>query len=375
MYKFKFPCFKNNHLFIYKLLFVIFFNSFILLNTLFAQSQTKSVSPKKKYSSTFFTDFGKEANKQIPSLGAFLVWQKDALIYEGYFHHQNKNSLFDVKSVTKSVLSSIIGAARYRGYISNLDTLVKNFFPEYVRHYPTQKDFEKESWEDADSALFQLTFRHLLTMQTGFDFIENSSVSHAYGNSSDPIKFTLELPFNEDPGEKFNYCSPGAHLAAEILSRSIKMNILDFADSTIFKPAGIKLGKWPVDAKGRYLGASGMQFTAQDMIKFGFLYLKKGNVNGKQILPEQWIKESTAKQVELNNWDVLPGANGYGYFWWRRKVNGHQIYIASGYGGQLICVIPDLDMVIATACTLGDNNRGRSEIKRLHLLIDKIIND
>jgi CubicO group peptidase (beta-lactamase class C family) len=326
------------------------------------------------YSTNFFTDLGKEANNQIPSLGSFLVWKHDALIYEGYFHNQNRNTAFEVKSVTKSVMSAIIGAAIYRGYLHNLDTLVLNFFPEYERHYPTQKEFEKESWQDADSALHLLTLRHLLTMQTGFDYTENSSITRAYSNSSDPVRFTLELGFTEDPGEKFNYCSPAAHLSAVILAKLLNTDLRDFADSTLFKPAGISLKKWEVDAKGRYLGASGMQFSSQDMIRFGVLYLKKGKVNGKQILPEEWIKESTAKQVELNNWDVLPNANGYGYFWWRRNVKGHQMYIASGYGGQLICVIPDLDMVIATTCTLGDNNRGRSEIKRLHLLIDKIIN-
>ena len=110
-----------------------------------------------------------------------------------------------------------------------------------------------------------------------------------------------------------------------------------------------------------------------DMIKFGLLYLNEGRVNGKQIISKSWINESTSEKVILNEWDVLPDANGYGYYWWRRKINGHQAFVASGYGGQLICVIPDLQIVIVTTCFVDDRNRGRSEIKRLHEFINQIV--
>jgi CubicO group peptidase (beta-lactamase class C family) len=74
----------------------------------------------------------------------------------------------------------------------------------------------------------------------------------------------------------------------------------------------------------------------------------------------------------LNYWDILPNANGYGYYWWRRTTNGHQAYIASGAGGQLIVVIPDLDMVIIATTLFNKDSQGRNELKRLHLFIDKI---
>lgn len=70
--------------------------------------------------------------------------------------------------------------------------------------------------------------------------------------------------------------------------------------------------------------------------------------------------------------DVLPSANGYGYYWWRRKTNGHQAFVAVGYGGQIICIVPDLRMIIVTTCFLGEKNRGRIELKKLHGFIDQI---
>jgi len=330
-------------------------------------------SESRGFSSISLNSIGKEASEKIPSLGSFVIWRHDALIYEKYFHGQSRDSLFYVQSVTKSFISAIAGAAWMKGLLPNLDTPVLDLLPEYERKTPVPGFWNTEDWNDVDTLMHQLTLRHLITMQTGFNYHEFGGMCNAFVFSSDPVRYALDLGFSEDPGEKFNYCSPGSHVFAVVLARLIKTDLFAFADSTIFKPAGITLKKWPVDPQGRYIGFSDLQFTSQDMVRFGVLYLKKGKLNGKQILSEEWVKESTDRHAVLNHWDVLPGANGYGYFWWRRKSNGHQVYVASGYGGQLICVIPDLDMVIVATCTFGDNNRGRSEIRRLHLLIDKVI--
>jgi CubicO group peptidase (beta-lactamase class C family) len=326
------------------------------------------------YPKTFFPALGREAIKQIPSLGSFVVWRHGALIYEGYFNGNTRDSLFFVQSVTKSFVSAIAGAAHMRGYLPTLDTPVLDILPEYARKPPVHNFWNAEDWNDLDTQMRDLTMRHLITMQTGLNYQEfTGGMCHAFIFSSDPARYTLDLAFSEDPGTKFNYCSPGSHLFAVCLARLLNADMFAFADSTIFKPAGITLKKWPVDPQGRYIGFSDLQFTTQDMIRLGLLYLKKGKLNGKQILSEDWIKDSWQPHAKLDHWDVLPGANGYGYFWWRRKTNGHQAYIASGYGGQLICVIPSLDMVIATTCLMNEKNRGREEIKKLHLLMDKVI--
>ena len=76
----------------------------------------------------------------------------------------------------------------------------------------------------------------------------------------------------------------------------------------------------------------------------------EGKVKEKQVISKDWIKESLSIQAKLDKNDVLREANGYGYYWWRRRVNKRQVYLASGMGGKLICVIPDLKTVIVTAC-------------------------
>jgi CubicO group peptidase (beta-lactamase class C family) len=137
----------------------------------------------------------------------------------------------------------------------------------------------------------------------------------------------------------------------------------------------MSMQRWDTDPLGRYSGASESFLTAPDLMKFGLLYLHNGKANGKQVISPSWIKESWEAHATLNKWPVLPHANGYGYYWWRRKTNGYQAYIASGAGGQLICVIPALDMVLVTTCFWNDANRGRVEIKLLHSYIDKVVKE
>lgn len=324
-------------------------------------------------SSIVLKKVGKEANRQVPNLGAFLVWRHDALIYQGYFHEFTRDSIFNIKSASKSILSAITGAAMERGYLQDLDAPILSILPEYrqpSRHEP--KVWFADDMAPDDYLRSRLTMRNLLTMQTGLAWDDFGPIANAWTYSSDPVRFTLDIEFDTLPGREFRYCSGGAHAFGVAIARLTPGDLWQFADSVLFQPAGIKLHRWNTDPMGRYIGGCEMYFTPEDMLRFGVLYLKGGKLNNKQVLPEKWVAESFSKHAELTYWDVLPGANGYGYFWWRRKSNGHQVYVASGSGGQLICVIPDLDMVIVTACSTGEN-AGRAEIKKLHLLMDKII--
>ncbi|WP_317898404.1 serine hydrolase domain-containing protein [Aurantibacillus circumpalustris] len=317
----------------------------------------------------------KEAYAGIPSLGSILVWKNNEIVCEEYFNGANDSTSFKVKSVTKSVVSALAGIANDYKLLPDLKTPIFNLFPEYATDFSKNQNIGfTELIRANDSLKRKITLSDLITMQTGYLWDDNSPLSsRVFNSSSDPVRSTLDLPFEDFPGTKFKYCTPASHVIAVIVSKSVKGNLKEFADSALFKPIGVTISSWSSDPLGRTMGGTELSMKSSDMIKFGLLYLNEGNVNGKQIISKSWINESTSEQVVLNEWDVLPGANGYGYYWWRRKTNGHQAFVASGYGGQLICVIPDLKMVIVTTCFVNDKNRGRSEIKRLHGFIDKIV--
>jgi hypothetical protein len=325
--------------------------------------------------SSVLKGIAKKAYDSIPSLGSILVWQNNKIVCEEYFNGANDGTSFKVKSVTKSVVSALAGIANDYKLLPDLKTPVFNIFPEYATDFTKNKNIGfTELIKANDSVKRVITLRDLITMQTGYLWDDNSPLSsRVFNSSSDPVRSTLDLPFEAFPGTKFRYCTPASHIIGVVVSKSVNGNLKEFADTALFKPIGVTITSWSNDPLGRTMGGTELSMKATDMIKFGLLYLNEGKVNDKQIISKSWIQESTSEHVKLNEWDVLPGANGYGYYWWRRKTNGYQAFVASGYGGQLICVIPDLQMVIVTTCFVDERNRGRSEIKRLHGFIDKIV--
>jgi CubicO group peptidase (beta-lactamase class C family) len=333
------------------------------------------IPPEKVgYSATFFPAFTKKLNDSMPSLGSFLVSVGGNIVYEHYFHGATKETAFNIKSITKSVVSAIAGIAKSQGKLPDLNTPVLTLFPEFSKPRSSSSDvwFANDKASE-DSIRRTLRLRDLLTMQTGWEWNDFGPVVNVFINSADPVRFTMDIPFAESPGTRFTYCSAATSLFSAALAKCIKTDLKSFATTHLFEPVGMTLVRWDKDPVGRYVGASEMYMTSRSLLRFGMMYLNKGKVNGKQILSERWINESTGEQAVLNYWDILPNANGYGYYWWRRKINGQQACIASGAGGQIITVIPGLNMVIVANCLLNAQNRGREEIARIHAFVEEVV--
>lgn len=295
-------------------------------------------------------------------------------MYEHYFHEADSNTAFNIKSVTQSVVSALAGIAMQKGLLADLNTPVVKFFPEYATPHgnsPTVWFRQDKKWND--SVRSKLTLYHLLTMQHGWDWNDFSGAVNIFINAADPIRFTMDIPFTDSLGTKFLYSSASSSLFGAALEKAVHTNLKNFAEQYLLKPAGMHCNQWDTDPLGRTIGCSEMYLTAPDLMRFGLLYLHGGSNGTKQIIPAKWVAASLAQHAVLNYWDILPGANGYGYYWWRRITNGHQAYIASGAGGQIVTVIPDLDMVIVATCFLNQYNRGRSELQRLHQFVDAVL--
>ena len=352
----------------------------LIIGSFCAYSQGISLNPINPISVGFnkktLTSIANKANDSIPSLGSLLIWRKNGLAYEKYFHSASKQTPFEVKSVTKSISSALYGILKDKGIVPKTDTPVISILPENNANLSSKNNLWYSDFiETQDSLRKLLTIKHLLTMQTGFLWDDNNPLIHrAFQTSSNPVQFMMDITFEDAPGTTFKYCTGGCQIVSAIMDKATRHQLRKYADSLLFNPIGMNIIEWPADPNGVLAGGSALITTPSDLLKFGILYLNNGICNGKQIISREWIKESTSEIVELNEWDVLPNANGYGYYWWRRKINNHQAFVASGYGGQLICVIPDLEMVVVTTCFVNDENRGRSEIKRLHNFIDELVN-
>jgi CubicO group peptidase (beta-lactamase class C family) len=272
------------------------------------------------------------------TLHSVLLVKNGKLALEEYFHGTNRSSIDDVASVTKSITSLLIGIAIQQGAIAGTEQPLAELLPDYADLF------------EADPDKQDLKLWHVLTMTSGFEWDEET---YPYGDprndctqmerSADPVRFVLERPILHSPGTYFQYSGGNAMLLSAIIKRTTGMRPHLFAEQFLFEPLGISRTRWDLYANGLTDTGGGLSLQARDMAKIGLLALDNGRWNGKQVIPQAWIEESTRAQVAAGS-----GAQ-YGYLWWRtgipvglRRVS---TYFASGFGGQQINVFPELGLV------------------------------
>ncbi|MHB8880707.1 MAG: serine hydrolase domain-containing protein [Thermodesulfovibrionales bacterium] len=269
--------------------------------------------------------------KKIHSL---LIVRNGYLITEEYFPPYSKDSRHMLFSCTKSITSALVGIAVSDGLIKSLDEKVTGYFPDL-------------NIDNRDSRKDAITIRHLLEMSAGLDWVEDGNYGSPTDSvtlmrlSGDQINYVLDQPMKEDPGKIFYYCSGASHLLSGILQRTTGKSAFEYGKQRLFDPLGIKDISWTADENGINLGGDGISMTPADMARFGYLYLRNGRWDNRQVVPAAWVAESTKKHIDTP--DGLAGRYGYGYQWWMNRFGG---YSARGYGGQYIFVIPEYDLVI-----------------------------
>ena len=265
--------------------------------------------------------------------------------------------MHDTRSVSKTFASALAGIALKDGYLKSVDQTLGEFY--------NLKDYENYN-KKKDG----VTIKSLLTMSSGFegfDFDESSvgNEENMYPQA-DWVNWTLNLPMaDRKVGEEWAYFTAGVVLSGDILNKKVPNGLEKYADKKLFKPLGIKNYKWQYTPQKVVNTAGGLQMSALDYAKFGQLYQNKGKWNGKQIIPESWIKESFT-----NHFNIPDDNSNYGYLWWNKtyKVNGkdYEAFYCSGNGGNKIFVFKDVPIVIVITATAFNK-------PYMHRQIDKIV--
>lgn len=281
-----------------------------------------------------------KAAADLPRLHSLLVSWRGSLILERYFNGARATRLANIKSASKSVISALVGIAIDRRLITDVRQPIASFFGDLLVR-------------DADSPKRQITIENLLTMQSGLAPTSNRNYG-AWVQSPNWVRHVLGQPLDGLPGTGMAYSTGNTHLLSAILTKASGKSTWQFAQETLARPLGFSLAQWPRDPQGVYFGGNDMLLTPRQMIAFGELYLDRGRTNGRQIVPEAWVDVSFVPRTRSNFSDQL-----YGYGWWIREMAGVRAYVAWGFGGQFIFVVPDLDLAIAStsASTLGDDRR------------------
>ncbi len=290
----------------------------------------------------------KMLREKYENMGALVVSRGNETVYEYYQQGCSDSSPFHVFSVTKSVVSILIGIAIDKGYIKSINQPVLDFFPDY-----TVKRGEK--------TIYQVTLRDLLTMTAPFKY--KFAPYTKYFTSDDWVKASLDLLGGKKGIGEFRYTPViGPDIFAGILVHATGMLVLDFANKYLFGPLEINIPGdiifknkeeqmafyksktvegWVSGPSGVHTAGFGLVLTAKDMTKLGQLYLNRGCWKGQQIVSEAWVSESTKLQ---SRWEKLNLK--YGLLWWIID-EAESSFAALGDGGNAIYVNPKEELVVA----------------------------
>jgi CubicO group peptidase (beta-lactamase class C family) len=292
-----------------------------------------------------------EIQRQGHSIDSVTVIRNGYLVADAAIYPYEQDTKHIIHSCTKSIVSTLIGIAIEQEYIDGVQTPVLDFFPG-------------RSVENIDENKKSMTLEDLLTMSSGLNcrdsYLYRWSGLNEMRASSDWVQHMLDLPMAETPGTRFEYCNGASFLLSAILTETTGMSAHEFADKHLFGPLGIADVIWPTNPQGINIGWGELKMRPQDLAKIGYLYLRGGEWDGEQIVPSLWVEESTRKHISGTLED------GYGYQWW---VDDSGIFMAVGYAGQFIFIVPEKELVVVFNSDLDDRDFYVPQV----LLVDYII--
>jgi len=292
-----------------------------------------------------------QAALQLPRLHSLLISQNGELVFEQYYNGTDPYRPANMKSASKSVISALVGIAIDKGFIESVNEPIANYFPDLIN---SQRNAEK----------LDITIENLLTMQSGLETTSNRN----YGRwvlSDNWVEFAIEQPLEAPPGTRMLYSTGSTHLLSAILTAATGQTTREFAEANLTRPMGYSMSYWPQDPQGIYFGGNDMEWTPRQMLRFGELYLQDGRYDDTQVISAGWIERSHEPRARS------PRGQGrfYGYGWWLRDLAGLQVPVAWGYGGQLIFVVEQVDLVVVAT---SDSTPGATRRRHLGNLYDLV---
>ena len=299
------------------------------------------------------------ANGTYPNIHSLLIVRNNKLVYEKYWQGndqswgddrglraQGKDSLHDIRSVSKSIVSACVGIAIDQGKIKSIDQRVFEFFPEHAKF---------------DTGLISpLTIKHLLTMSSGlkwnedipYDNPENSEIKMI--RSANQVEYVLSQPMEAPPGKIWKYNGGTTQLLAAVIEKTTGKKVDQFAKEFLFQPLGITQFEWI-----KYPGtdfpaaASGLRLRSRDLLKFGMLFYNGGKWNDSQIVSGKWVEESFLSHVQR------PGGGSYGYqFWlWQDTITNNIVPFVFCIGNGDQKIIFDKTNHLLIVSTAGNYNK------------------
>jgi CubicO group peptidase (beta-lactamase class C family) len=291
---------------------------------------------------------------EVPRLHSLLVSHHGTLVHERYFNGRRATQHANVKSVSKSIISALVGIAIEQRHIPSVREPIATYFPDLLR-------------AEGDAPKRKITIEDLLSMRSGLEATSGRNYG-GWVTSKNWVRYALSRDLETTPGAEMEYSTGNSHLLSAILTKATKRSTWQYAQEVLAKPLGVSLPRWPQDPQGIYFGGNDMLLTPRQMVSFGEMYLNRGRIGERQVVPAQWINASFIPRgrSDYNNQE-------YGYGWWMRDFAGERAYFAWGFGGQYIFVIPRLQLVVVTTSSTATGEERRTHRRSIFGLLEQII--
>jgi CubicO group peptidase (beta-lactamase class C family) len=276
---------------------------------------------------------------KLPRLQALVIARDGAIQAERRFHGPGLDVPMNIKSVSKSIVSALVGIAIAEGKLAGVEQPIAPFFARYRGRAPVALA--------RSAACFDPRFEHisigdLLTMRSGLARTSGEGYM-PWVSSRDWIEHILLAPMIAEPASTMIYSTGNTHLLSAILTRATGASTFAYARDKLARPLGIKLPAWQRDPQGIYFGGNQMRLSPHALVRIGELYRNGGVHEGQQIVPRAWVEASLMPHTR-SIFSGLP----YGYGWFLGHASGHPMFFAWGHGGQFIFVIPELALTVVT---------------------------
>jgi CubicO group peptidase (beta-lactamase class C family) len=269
-----------------------------------------------------------DAARALDQCHALMIRQSGQSVLTEVYRGPRLDRAVPIKSVSKTVVAALLGAALDRGELSSINATLGEAAPRLIP-------------ASADPRVAEITVENLVTMQAGLERTSGSNYG-GWVSSSNWVANALSRPFVAEPGARMLYSTGSFHVLGAVLAEVSGQSLLALARTRLGQPLSIDIPAWTRDPQGRYLGGNEMALTLDAMVRFGEMYRMGGQFGGEQVLSADWVERSLQRRTQ----SFFSGLD-YGYGWFLGQGAGVNYALARGYGGQIICVAPEVEMTLA----------------------------
>ncbi|MDI5891422.1 serine hydrolase domain-containing protein [Halomonas rhizosphaerae] len=292
--------------------------------------------------------------ERLDRLHAVVVAQRGEIRLERAYGGPGVDRPANIKSLSKTVLAALVGAAIEEGVLDSPDQPVAELLGDRVP-------------ADADPRVREITVGHLMSLQAGLERTSGGNYG-AWVASPDWVRDALSRPFVDEPGGRMLYSTGSSHLLSAALTRASGESTLALARRLLGKPLNITIPAWPRDPQGIYFGGNDMRLSPRALVQIGELYRNDGVIDGTRVLPDGWV-EASWQPRGTSPWT----GDGYGYGWFVTTLADERVYYGRGFGGQALYVIPERELTVAITADPHPPSPGGQFQQELHALVEGML--